>query len=520
MGRLFMVWWVALLGGAFCAVGLGSVARAEPPECSLWDSDCYLDAAGEPRRASRAYQRLHARPEANHLRALSEEVLFLGVGTGWYWLARKQNLFDWDFPSAKERITAEAMRFDNNRYPVNFVLHPLSGSGYYATARHNDIGLLGSALYGLGHTIAWEYGVEFREKVSVNDLLFTPLPGITLGEFYSKLARYLNRPVGSASRLQKAVGWLLGPLRALHDVWDDSYGPVEGLRDELGYSAEVFHQFALKTGLAVQRSRTQGALLAELCAAGRFVDVPAYRRPGHFRAVLRDADFSRLSLCTRNGADGNWEFDLHGDTLLVGYFEQRIEPSGYGGGVLIGTSLGWRYRRVELPGFRDDVAVTELPGLALEGLVTLPVGVITVSTRVHPEFGGVYSASHESWEADHPELIEKTTLERHQYLYSFGGSAWLDLLFESRWLHAGANVWAAYLNSKENLDRDQEELTRDVRGDDVVLDFEGFARVFPWRGHGVFAELSAMTRWRRSRLASYVTRLRLARGALRIGVAF
>ena len=129
------------------------------------------------------------------------------------WSEEKKNLVDWDRPSAKARFSADVIRMDNNEFPINFTLHPWSGAAYYSAARTNGISFGWSSVYAIGAMLAWEYGIEFREKVSFNDLIFTPLPGISLGEFFSRLALYVNRFPGKPSVTRRVLGvaqWALG----------------------------------------------------------------------------------------------------------------------------------------------------------------------------------------------------------------------------------------------------------------------------------------------------------------------
>jgi hypothetical protein len=105
---------------------------------------------------------------------------------------RNRQVGDWDFPSLKQRLTFEAWRFDNNPFPINFAWHAYDGSQYHLFARSNDLGLLASMGYGIGTSLAWEFGVEFREKVSINDVIVTTGAGTAIGEAVHWLGRYLE----------------------------------------------------------------------------------------------------------------------------------------------------------------------------------------------------------------------------------------------------------------------------------------------------------------------------------------
>src|SRR5688500_1982174 len=114
------------------SLALASPARAEPEPEPDWDA---------------AYRRLVKRGKARHLRAIVEEAALVGAGAAWYWIDRERQVADWDFPSLKQRVTLEALRFDNNPFPINFAWHTVDGGGYHLMARTNEMSLLVSVGY-------------------------------------------------------------------------------------------------------------------------------------------------------------------------------------------------------------------------------------------------------------------------------------------------------------------------------------------------------------------------------------
>jgi hypothetical protein len=504
---------------------LMSTARAQPAapqratSCAELDADCYVDGARAARSARAAYRALHAPREAHHLRAIAEDFTFLAVGTTWYWLAREKNLVDWDRPSAKARFTLDVIRFDNNEFPINFTLHPWSGAAYYTAARTNGVSFAGSAGYALAATLAWEYGIEFREKVSLNDLIFTPLPGVALGEFASRLALYVNRPARRASALQRGAGIVFGPLQAFADAFDAGPVATGGPADRLGYSADVFHHFELRLGTALQVTPGSEQWLFEFAADGAFVAIPSYGRPGRFRAFVHDADFTRFWLAHVQGG-GDREFDNYADVSLLGVYEQDIDPGQRGGSVFLGTTLGYRYRRSLFSDFRDEVSATHLPGFACDGLLVAPGVGLHFSYRLHPDFAGVHSLAYETWQTANPDAQGKTTLENHGYLYAFGVTSLVELALELRGLRVGARSWFAFYDSKEGLDRQQEELTADPKGSERVLDAEGYLRMRPNVAWPLALEVALLGRQRHSRLGGYQARAQLLRATFRVTLQF
>src|SRR5688500_6060988 len=108
--------------------------------------------------------------DPHHLRSWLEMMAGLGIGAVAYWLMQDRNVADWDNPTPEERFNGSAWRMDNNSLGVNFIAHPFTGGFSYSLARANHHGVLTSFAYASMFSFLWEFVLEFKEKVSVNDL--------------------------------------------------------------------------------------------------------------------------------------------------------------------------------------------------------------------------------------------------------------------------------------------------------------------------------------------------------------
>jgi hypothetical protein len=120
-----------------------------------------VDRHGEVRSFERTYSDWSPeRYEPHPFRAAVEMVGILGLGTAWYWIKKEQNRPDWDFPSLEDRLlTFEAVRFDNNQFVTNHILHPTAGSSYYLFSRVNGLGPFTSIGYSFASS-AFSSGVS------------------------------------------------------------------------------------------------------------------------------------------------------------------------------------------------------------------------------------------------------------------------------------------------------------------------------------------------------------------------
>ncbi|MCA9587048.1 MAG: DUF3943 domain-containing protein [Myxococcales bacterium] len=106
------------------------------------------------------------------------------------------------------------MQWDGDPLVVNTVGHALFGSEIYLRARQCRFGWAGSLAFAAATSAVWEYGFEANgARPSAQDLVFTPLAGLVLGE-----ARFL---------LHRAARRLRGATRVVVRGALDPFGEIE-----------------------------------------------------------------------------------------------------------------------------------------------------------------------------------------------------------------------------------------------------------------------------------------------------
>ncbi len=146
------------------------------------------------------------------LQAAGIEVgAILGAATIWYVIATPMMQADWRYDlswsTVRKKLTGEAVGFDDNPLFMNAPGHAVAGATYYLAGRHNDLGgPMSLAAAGVG-TLGWELVTEYREIVSVNDLIITPIGGVAIGEAMFQLSDYFRRsdPHPSFSRVARIL---------------------------------------------------------------------------------------------------------------------------------------------------------------------------------------------------------------------------------------------------------------------------------------------------------------------------
>jgi len=393
-------------------------------------------------------------------------ALMLGSGALWYVLDER-NVLDWDKPSLKSRLTGESWRFDNNDFGMNFILHPINGSGFYAFARANRFTPSESLGVSFGTSMIWEYVIEYNERVSINDVVTTPVAGMVIGEFAHKLAWYLgSSPSPTSSRT--ALGFALGPTVAVHRALDNER-PAWSLPDRLGYTSRIWHEFSVESGLSETRTwdgRTE--VTAAFGASGRLVSLRDYRRPRSFSSWYSSLDFARLRLSV-DGSPWGTGVELASDVWMAGHHRQTLDLHRRGTLRTLGVAAAYRYRNSWGRGHDERRSWIGLPGFVLDWQRLGAFAHTRLEILATPLFGAVSFPSFPRVAGTRPGSRMKTILEKHGYAYGWGGSMEVTLEAALGALRLETAITSGIIDSIEGWDRDQEELTWDVPGSEHWL---------------------------------------------------
>ncbi|MEZ4367157.1 MAG: DUF3943 domain-containing protein [Kofleriaceae bacterium] len=434
-----------------------------------------------------AYHRLLARRDPRYLLPAVENVAMLSLGAVRYFRdqARLDNL---DFDGLGPRFSLDAWRYDNNGFPINFIWHPVDGAQYHVFARASDLSLPMSVLYAGVSSMIWEAGIEFQERLSINDALVTTGAGTSLGEFVHWLGRYLEsapepRPWHAVAR------WGLTTTRAAHNaaLGHDRLRP-HTTADALGLSSDIWHRFEFFAGVGLGRlegdagaaagsgPRPELATLGTVRAHGELAALP-----GYLTAPVLDRSFVEANLTSARlrvlGGDDAIGLDLATDAVLIGHHHQRLPLDRAGHATTIGVALGFHYRRDLIGAWTDRVAQLHLPGLALDHHVH--VGEVTARARLraHIDFAGMHAAGYGRWRAANPDGVDKAILRKRGYYFGWGPSASLELEVGRPGYAIGGALGYARYDSDEGLDRTQEDVTVDVTAGDRLWTWDAWLRV-------------------------------------------
>lgn len=450
------------VGLCLCAAALSPSALAVEP-----------GHAGVPRPGVDSTRPEHDRVEPVALvvrepaygRAALEVLGVLAIGTAQYWMNVKTNSRDWDYPEWSKRFDTSAVRFDNNTHVTNNILHPLAGSAYYGLSRANGLSVGASAAYTFVASTVWEWGLEWREKVSVNDMFATTLGGIAIGEFMTQLGLYLNS-APSTTPVQEVAKATLGFPVWVHDRIDRREIDPPAARDRLGFSAAYRHRFTLAfENHWLEGPAQPGLELRGVQLEGALASLPGFLVPETFASSFAQGDFTTGSLGLHFDGHGLREADLRVEAVLAGYYAQRANPGVMGALLGLATGLEFASKTTLKPG--DQYALVHVLGPELRAIWKGADYHFDVRLRAFADFAAIRCLAWPTVRVRDPEAEFKSSLEE-KYQYHAGISSRISVALRFHAARLSADLGFGSYRSIQGLDRFQEQITRDIPGTEVL----------------------------------------------------
>ena len=427
-------------------------------------------------------------PEPYYLRAAVEEGVLLVLGSIQY-ATEQSNSQDWDlhydWPSFRSKLTGESVRFDTNKFDTNNITHPVAGTLYYIAARGNRLTILESFLYTAAASTIWEYVGEFRELVSINDLLVTPLSGVVIGETLTQLGVYVRRSRPGVAR--DIVGTILAPSTSIHDLVDGARLRPSDAVDGLGLSRDAGHSFALSGGAGVLWAGGVDAGAMERASLhAEIIDVARYNAPQAVSGWMTDGGVTRLDVEASANKNGWSDFELDAAIAPFGYYYQDLRREGgalAGKRIFVGTGVGFdygvhRYASAGPDGPLDRVAGVHAAGLWLHEDSHVGRVHLRADLETHPEFASVRSLALDDYTALRRDPAALPSVAMNQgYYYAVGVVVVPSVELRVGPLAVGANARLEAFQGVQGLDRHQDE----VRGEVDITDQRVLARA--WLGY-------------------------------------
>ena len=163
----------------------------------------------------------------SYKRASIELGVLLGIGATGYALSHNAMKEDWDFKNdsvddyMNRFFTDDQMKYDDNTVGMNWG-HAYAGVLYYSTARNNGLNSMESFLASLAGSTIWEYLIEWKEVVSINDQILTSTGGIVIGEALYQISNMLK---GKGGLTSKVMSTIINPMGTINNASNTPFLP-------------------------------------------------------------------------------------------------------------------------------------------------------------------------------------------------------------------------------------------------------------------------------------------------------
>jgi hypothetical protein len=413
-----------LIAGTLAAVALAGRAAADAPVAP----PALADAPPiEPARPLRGKPRLAA--------VLGENLLLILPSTAYYWnttdLQKEDWELDWDWPSWRTKLTTlDALILDTGNWTSNAIRHPLAGLASYQTGRAAGYGVLGSTAIDLATAVVWEYVVEYKERIALNDLVVNALSGFLIGEPLFQLGLGTGERAGWPRRVVAAA---ISPFDRLHaalgrPAWAPR-APARGRYELLLGVGGARHGAAgyAEVGLGLELEVVRGKGTA-----------PGARSRATFDVRAGDDDLTRLRVSTA--------------TIYGGRFAERADDRGRTGATFLGAGGGFDLDMRRLGSEWDRLALWHLAGPRLELALAHAAWRVRWELGAYADVGMIQAHVFGPVPPWQPEP-QTSVLRARGYYYGAGGTLATRIeIAGDRW-RAAASATAHQLWSIDGYDR-------------------------------------------------------------------
>jgi hypothetical protein len=400
--------------------------------------------------------------------------------------------------------------YDTNCFTYNW-LHAVAGAIYYNFARTNYLNKWESFLIVLANDIIWEFIVEHRSDISMNDHFFTAVGGIPIGEAWFQFGKYFNERTDTASKI---LGFL-NPLMKFNRFLDRK--KLKAIEPELDSG---WHEFNVFLGGRNSRTsaRDSNQYNLHFGVHTQLNSISDFMEHGQVSEGLSNTLFSEIYFdLTRGSSSITGEANIFTRAVYFGYHKRNINDQGRGYSYYLGLGSAFSYynKKEEITYVVCNVKGRNLEPLHLEeprnfsDKITAahmlgPVFDFTYYSRklrtrlildAYFDFALVNPFALNPFSVDNDISGMKTTPLLHGYYYAFGTtlSSGLDFYF-------GRFVWKGFLKyqvygSIDGKDRFQDEVTDDFHITDSKLNTRmSLSYQLPWRHVEVLASYEGLHR--------------------------
>jgi hypothetical protein len=426
----------------------------------------------------------------NWLRMLAEAGLLFGIMETKYWIDKEINKFDFeynaDWRNFRERfVNFKAWKLDDNFLNTNSWRHPAEGAAAYLFARSNRFTPLESYVVSFLFSSAWELFGEYKEEVSINDMIVTPAAGFAIGEAFYQMGAYLLS--GSDHWVLKILGNVFTGGQGLWD-WMDGNAPKRSARlSTLGLDETVWHKFRIYAAAGMQRGslKSEGTeTIRRIGLETELISIPDHETPGRSKHITFGGAFSRMRVEATWGEEGQTDFNFFARAAIIAWSRKNISKSGDGSVLIYGVSSAYEYGFHSSEGrttarAKDRIAIAHIAGPTID-LTLYRKGIkIRAVLDVYGNFAFIRSYSILKHLETNPMEELRSTLIRDNYYHALGVTTNGRLIAHYGALETGIEAQQDLFSSIRGFDRHQEE----IKDDYLITDSRTQGRL--WIAYGI-----------------------------------
>jgi len=335
----------AAAAGVCALVGPASRAHAEPTTAPPGADTAVVVANDDSDEGYRAFP-LVVPHERHYFRGGAEVGGVLAVGFVNYLLFTaaagglvRQGDQKWalryDWPELRAKLVGTGYELDVNNYSTNYVWHPFAGTNYFHVARSSHLSFIESAVFATLGSSIWEFFGEIREKVSVNDMIVTPVAGTAIGETTMQLSGFFTRSRHDKIH-NKVLAVVFSPVKAVNDIFDGGVprrAPEEETDPVFGFptgATEPSHRFEVYgvAGVTSQSASAAGPA-ASYVDQGFGLDLSVINLPGYTKPTLVGPSASLHAFEDGNVSTLHFNVTMSRSEVRDALFSTRVVPLGF-----------------------------------------------------------------------------------------------------------------------------------------------------------------------------------------------
>jgi hypothetical protein len=356
-------------------------------------------------------------------------------------------------------------RFDDNSLVINHVGHALMPAYETALFRTNGMGFYQSFALQFTASTFWEFVVEAKETVSLNDIVETPIAGACISEVFFQFSQFYRR--GAATKQNKIMGGLYsGPLAFNYWVNGTKRKTADRL-DKHGFDANYFHSFKNCVGTAVYGS----SVLLQAGTEKEIINIKDFKEPGTEHRFYNSPIGADFALSVAANPKSLNEIKLLMQTMFATYHAKNIgiDSTGHASGnsFLIGAASGYEINYAQFPTVNDNIITLHMLGLGAEWFCISGKTLLRAKAKLYGDYASVSSQALDNYAQQYGALTNVKSTFKEGYYHAFGTALLSEVELKHRkFLLGGKLVWGKY-SSVDGYDRHQETVLNDFHLTDM-----------------------------------------------------